>query len=164
MRCLTSHLDRTCNDLAQNCRCLYNHSPTSIEAGDTRIILVVTRIDICEWMIIKAAAFLGVYILFKCDVRHRLHCLVSTDTNLLNIYEGKNLPCKSKMASYYVFTTSMLWRGLFVTPEKCLQELYFLQKAVIHIWNAKKSQQGHKKSTSVIDSVISPFLPGFIFT
>ena len=30
-RCLTSHLDRTYNDHAQKCRCLCNHSPTSIE-------------------------------------------------------------------------------------------------------------------------------------
>ena len=37
-----------------------------------------------------------------CDVRHRLHCLVLIDTNLYNVTRGKNLPCKSKMASYYM--------------------------------------------------------------
>ena len=90
-RCLTFHLDRTYNDHAQKCRCLCKHSPTSIEAGDTRIILAVTRLDICGWMIIKATAFLAwpLYILFKCDVRHHLHCLVLRDTNLYKFTKGK---------------------------------------------------------------------------
>ena len=29
------------------------------------------------------------YILFKCDVRHRLHCFVCTDTHLFNFTKGK---------------------------------------------------------------------------
>ena len=43
-------------------------------------------------MIAKATAYRGVtviYILFKCDVRHRLHCFVCTDTHLFNFTKGK---------------------------------------------------------------------------
>ena len=75
----------------KKCRCLCNHSPTSIEAGDTRIILAVTCFDICGWMIVKATAVLGVPIIYsvKCDVRHRLHCSILTDTNLYKFTKGK---------------------------------------------------------------------------
>ena len=55
-------------DHAQKCRCLCNHSRTSIEAEDTRIILTVARIDICGRMIIKAKAFLGVTIMYSVQV------------------------------------------------------------------------------------------------
>ena len=39
--------DRIYNDHAQECRCLCNHSPTSFQGSDTRIILAVSRFDIC---------------------------------------------------------------------------------------------------------------------
>ena len=43
-------------------------------------------------MITKARAFLGwpLYILFKSDGRHRMHCLVFTDTNLYSLTKGKS--------------------------------------------------------------------------
>ena len=40
-------------------------TPKRIEAGDTRIILAVSRFDICGWMITKATAFLGVTIIYS---------------------------------------------------------------------------------------------------
>ena len=42
-------------------------------------------------MITKATAFLGValYILFKCDVKHCMHCLVLTDTYLYTFTKGR---------------------------------------------------------------------------
>ena len=45
-----------------------NQSPTSIQAGDMMIVLAVSRFDICGWMIIKAAAFLGVTIIYSVQV------------------------------------------------------------------------------------------------
>ena len=86
-RCLTAHLDRVYNDHAQKCRCLCNYSPTSIEARDTRIILAVSRFDICDNGI--SGRGLYSYILFKSDVRHRMHCLVLIKTNLYIFYDGK---------------------------------------------------------------------------
>ena len=35
-------------------------------------------------------------ILFKCDVRHRLHCLVFTDTHLYNFTKGKTYPVNQR--------------------------------------------------------------------
>ena len=61
---LTSHLSRTYNDHGQKCL----HSPTSIEAGATRITLAITRFDICGRMIIKATAFLGMAIIHSVQV------------------------------------------------------------------------------------------------
>ena len=42
-------------------------------------------------MITKATAYRAwpLYILFKCDVRHRLHCFVCTDTHLFSFMKGK---------------------------------------------------------------------------
>ena len=88
-RCLTSHLDRTYNDHAQKCRCLFNHSPTCIEAGDTRIVLAATRYLWVNNYKGNGISGRNHYILFKFDVRHRLHCLALTDTNLYKLTKGK---------------------------------------------------------------------------
>ena len=47
--------------------------------------------------------------------------MLSFDRHLfISFYEGKNLPCKSKMVPYYVFATSMLWRRLLPLVIGCL--------------------------------------------
>ena len=49
-------------------------------------------------MITKARAFLGVTIilLFKSDGRHRMQCLVFTDTDLYSLTKGKSYLAKQK--------------------------------------------------------------------
>ena len=42
-------LGRTSNDHAQKCRCLCNHSPTSIKAGDMIIFLTVILFDMNDY-------------------------------------------------------------------------------------------------------------------
>ena len=56
-----------------------------------KIILVSpASILVGEWL--QRQRHIGawpLYILFKCDVRHRLHCFVCTDTHLFNFTKGK---------------------------------------------------------------------------
>ena len=91
-RCLTSHLNRIYNGHVQKCRCLCKHSLTKIEVGLTAKIILVSPASILvgEWL--QRQRHIGawpLYILFKCDVRHRLHCFVCTDTHLFNFTKGK---------------------------------------------------------------------------
>ena len=94
-RCRTSHLGRTYNDHAKKCRCLCNHSPTSSEAGDKMYEdnfsshpLRCLRVNDYKGNGISGVGH-SLYILFKCDARHCLHCLVLTDTNLYKFTKGK---------------------------------------------------------------------------
>ena len=40
-------LENILNGHAQICRCPCSHSPTRIKAGDRRVILAVSRFDVC---------------------------------------------------------------------------------------------------------------------
>ena len=71
-RCLTSHLNIIYNGHAQKCRCLCNHSPTNIEAGDCWKYPRVSLFNICGWMITKATTFLGVIRI--CSVQVAMGC------------------------------------------------------------------------------------------
>ena len=54
------------------------------------ILLSPASILVGEWL--QRQRHIGawpLYILFKCDVRHRLHCFVCTDTHLFNFMKGK---------------------------------------------------------------------------
>ena len=95
-RCLTSHLNRILNGHAQKYRCIFNHSPTNIEAA--KIILVSpASILVDEWLQWQQHFWAwSLYVLFKWDVRHRLPCLVLTDTYLYNFTKGKTYPVNQR--------------------------------------------------------------------
>ena len=86
-RCLTSHLNRIYNGHVQN----VNIHPQKSKWVTAKIILVSpASILVGEWL--QRQRHIGawpLYILFKCDVRHRLHCFVCTDTHLFNLTKGK---------------------------------------------------------------------------
>ena len=65
------------------------------------------------------------YFLFKCDVRHRLHCLDLTDTNLHNF---------TKLKAYLV---NQRWRHTTCLQHPCYD-------VGCYPWNNKKNKQGIK--------------------
>ena len=89
--CLTSHLNRIYIDHTQKRRCLYNHSPTNMKWVTAKIILVSPAlIFVGEWLQRQRHFWAwSLYVLSKLDVRHRLHCLLLTDTYLYNFTKGK---------------------------------------------------------------------------
>ena len=68
-----------------------NIHPQKSKWVTVKIILVSpASILVGEWL--QRQRHIGawpLYILFKCDVRHRLHCFVCTDTHLFNFTKGK---------------------------------------------------------------------------
>ena len=68
-----------------------NIHPQKSKWVTAKIILVSpASILVGEWL--QRQRHIGawpLYILFKCDVRHRLHCFVCTDTHLFNFTKGK---------------------------------------------------------------------------
>ena len=91
-----------------------------------KIILVSpTSILVGEWLQRQQHFWAwSLYVLSKCNVRHRLHYLVLTDTYFINFTKEKNLLCKSKMAPYYVFATLMLWRRLLPLYKTAKEYIY----------------------------------------
>ena len=77
--------------MSRNAVAFVNIHPQKSKWVTAKIILVsLASILVGEWLQrqrhIEARPL---YILFKCDVRHRLHCFVCTDTHLFNFTKGK---------------------------------------------------------------------------
>ena len=76
---------------SRNAVAFVNIHPQKSKWVTAKIILVSpASILVGEWL--QRQRHIGawpLYILFKCDVRHRLHCFVCTDTHLFNFTKGK---------------------------------------------------------------------------
>ena len=76
---------------SRNAVAFVNILPQKSKWVTAKIILVSpASILVGEWL--QRQRHIGawpLYILFKCDVRHRLHCFVCTDTHLFNFTKGK---------------------------------------------------------------------------
>ena len=76
---------------SRNAVAFVNIHPKKSKWVTAEIILVSpASILVGEWL--QRQRHIGawpLYILFKCDVRHRLHCFVCTDTHLFNFTKGK---------------------------------------------------------------------------
>ena len=76
---------------SRNAVAFVNIHPQKSKWVTAKIILVSpASILVGEWL--HRQRHIGawpLYILFKCDVRHRLHCVVCTDTHLFNFTKGK---------------------------------------------------------------------------
>ena len=85
------------------------HPQISKQVTAKFILMPPASILVGEWLQRQRHFWaLSLFVRSKWDVRHRLHCLVLTDTYLFNLSKGN----QSKIAPYYVFATSMLWRRL----------------------------------------------------
>ena len=76
---------------SRNAVAFVNINPQKSKWVTAKIILVSpASILVGEWL--QRQRHIGawpLYILFKCDVRHSLHCFVCTDTHLFNFTKGK---------------------------------------------------------------------------
>ena len=76
---------------SRNAVAFVNIHPQKSKWVTAKIILVSpASILVGEWL--QRQRHIGawpLYILFKCDVRHRMHCFVCTDTHLFNFTKGK---------------------------------------------------------------------------
>ena len=76
---------------SRNAVAFVNIHPQKSKWVTAKIILVSpASILVGEWL--QRQRHIGawpLYILFKCDVRHRLHCFVCTDTHLFNFTKGE---------------------------------------------------------------------------